>query len=225
MKCWGKLGKLMAAVLPVGASAIGAVVAIAMLAPFAALAQQAGSTLTQFSIAPFIGYRGGGSFTETTTGAKLKLDPAQSYGLVADIRVTPETEVELLWSRQRTQLKADVPVTVPLFHSNVDYYHIGGTYLLATEGVQPFFVATIGATRFSPQQAGFENDTKFSFGVGGGVRVPFGRHLGLRFEGRAYGTVLSNDSAVLCSGSTCLIHAEGTLLWQYEANAGVYFSF
>jgi len=219
-----KLSRLAAEVVWVR-TAMGAVVAVAMLAPIPALAQQANSNLTQFSIAPFIGYRGGGSFTEDTTGAKLKLDPAQSYGLVADIRVTRETEVELLWSRQRTQLKADVPVTVPLFYSNVDYYHIGGTFLFATEGVQPFFVATIGATRFSPQQAGLESDTKFSFGAGGGVRIPLTRNFGFRLEGRAYGTVLSNDSAVFCSGSNCLIHASGTLLWQYEANAGVYLAF
>jgi opacity protein-like surface antigen len=199
--------------------------AVAMVAPAPALAQQASSTLTQFSIAPFIGYRTGGSFTESTTGTKLKLDPAQSYGLVMDIRVTRETEVELLWSRQRTQLKADVPVTVPLFDSFVDYYHIGGTFLFATEGVQPFLVGTIGATRFSPQQAGLESDTKFSFGIGGGVRIPFTRNFGLRLEGRAYGTVLSNDSSVFCSGSSCLIHADGTWLWQYEANAGVYLAF
>ena len=224
MKCY-RILLAMAAGLRSTSIPIRVLAAIAMVAPLPALAQQASSPLTQFSIAPFIGYRGGGSFTETTTGAKLKLDPAQSYGLVADIRITRETEVELLWSRQRTQLKADVPVTVPLFNTYVDYYHIGGTFLFATEGVQPFFVATIGATRFSPQQAGFENDTKFSFGVGGGVRIPLARNFGLRFEGRAYGTVLSNDSSVLCSGSTCLIHADGTLLWQYEANAGVYLAF
>ena len=202
-----------------------AAVAVALIGPAPALAQQAGSALTQFSITPFIGYRAGGSFTEETTGAKLKLDPAQNYGLVADIRITYDTELELLWSRQRTQLKADVPVTVPLFYSHVDYYHIGGTYLFATEGVQPFLVGTIGATRFSPQQSGFESDTKFSFGLGGGMRIPLTRNFGFRLEGRAYGTVLSNDSAVFCSGSSCLIHASGTLLWQYEANAGVYLAF
>jgi opacity protein-like surface antigen len=225
MKCCRVFLALVPVLVSLPLRVLMVVAAIAMVAPLPALAQQASPPLTQFAIAPFIGYRGGGSFTETTTGAKLKLDPAQSYGLVADIRITRETEVELLWSRQRTQLKADVPVTVPLFHTYVDYYHIGGTFLFATEGVQPFFVATIGATRFSPQQAGFENDTKFSFGVGGGVRIPLARNFGLRFEGRAYGTVLSNDSSVLCSGATCLIHADGTLLWQYEANAGVYLAF
>lgn len=180
---------------------------------------------TQFSVTPFVGYRGGGSFTDATTGAKLKLDDAQTYGLAVDINVTQETEVELLWSRQRSKLKADAPVTVPLFDMHVDYFHIGGTYLFSTEGVQPFLVATIGVTRFDPQRSNFESDTKFSFGIGGGVRVPISRHFGFRFEGRAYGTVLSNDSDVLCVNSSCLIHADGTLLWQYEANAGVYLSF
>jgi hypothetical protein len=73
--------------------------------------------------------------------------------------------------------------------------------------------------------AGYQSATKFSFGVGGGVKVPFGRHLGLRFEARAYGTVLNNNSDVLCTGGNCLIHVSGTLLWQYEANAGIYLSF
>jgi hypothetical protein len=30
---------------------------------------------------------------------------------------------------------------------------------------------------------------------------------------------------VLCTSGNCLIHVSGTLLWQYEANAGVYLSF
>jgi hypothetical protein len=114
---------------------------------------------------------------------------------------------------------------VPFFDTYVDYFRIGGTYLFRTEGIQPFFVATIGATRFNPQQSRFEGDTKFSFGVGSGVRVPIIRNFGLRFEARAYGTVLSNDSDVLCANGRCLVHADGTLLWQYEANAGVYLSF
>jgi opacity protein-like surface antigen len=224
MRCGRKFLRWAAKVTPARIP-IGTLAAVAMLAPVLATAQDGSSELTQFSITPFIGYRGGGSFTETTTGANLKLDPAQSYGLVADIRVTRETEVELLWSRQHTQLKADSPVTIPLFHANIDYYHIGATYLFSTERIQPFLVGSIGATRFSPQQAGFESDTKFSIGVGGGVRVALTRNFGLRFEGRAYGTVLSNDSAVFCSGATCAIHVDGTMLWQYEANAGVYLAF
>ena len=180
---------------------------------------------TRFSIGPLIGYRGGGSFTESDTGTKLKLDAAQTYGLVADFRVTRETDVELLWSRQLSSLSADAPVHVPLFDVHVDYYHIGGTYRFSTEGLQPFFVATIGATRFAPQNSAFTNETKFSFGVGGGVLFPIGKHFGLRAEARAYGTVLDNDSAIMCNGATCLVHVDGTLMWQYEASAGVYLSF
>jgi opacity protein-like surface antigen len=189
--------------------------------PWALAAEQGNS----FSIGPLVGYRSGGSFDEAGTGANLKLDTAKSYGLVADFRVSPETEVELLWSHQSSQLKADVPVSVPLFDVDIDYIHLGGTYLFSSGRMQPFFAATLGATLFNPHRDGFDNETKFSFGVGGGVKMPLGRHFGLRAEARAYGTVLDGNSSILCSGGSCLINAAGTVLWQYEANAGVYLSF
>ena len=177
----------------------------------------------RFSITPFAGYRAGGSFTDSTTGEERKLDEAQNYGVVLDFNTTPDTEVELLWSSQRSEI--DLGASSSPLSLRVDYLHIGGTYLFAREGVRPFFVATIGATRFDPSAEGYDTETKFSFGMGGGVRVPLARHFGLRFEARAYGTVLSNDSESLCVNGRCLVNADGTLLWQYEANAGVYLAF
>lgn len=58
---------------------------------------------TRFSIAPFAGYRAGGSFTDANTGEERKLDESQNYGVAIDIDATPQTEVELLWSRQRSR--------------------------------------------------------------------------------------------------------------------------
>src|SRR4029077_10483740 len=108
---------------------------------------------------------------------------------------------------------------------NVGYYQIGASYLFTNEGIQPFMVATLGATYLSPQQSGYQNELKFSFGVGGGVKVPIGRHFGLRLEARAYGTVLDNNSSTICTNGSCVIHVSGSLMWQYEANAGVYIAF
>jgi hypothetical protein len=188
-------------------------------------AQEAGTAPTKFSIGAFVGYRGGGSGTDTTTGANYQLAPAKSYGLVADFNVAPDTQVELLWSQQNTHVQQTTPVNAQLFDVNIGYYQIGGVYLFTSEGVQPFMVASMGATYFSPQQGGYQNETKFSFGIGGGVKLPVGRHFGLRLEGRAYGTVLNNNSSVVCTSGSCLIHVSGNLMWQYEANAGVYLSF
>ena len=188
-------------------------------------AEDASTPPTKFSIGAFIGYRGGGQGTDSNTGAHYQLAPAQTYGVVADFRVSPDTEVEVLWSQQNTRVQQTSPVNTQLFDVNVGYYQIGGTYLFANDGVQPFMVATLGATYFSPQQPGYQNETKFSFGIGGGVKVPVGRHFGLRLEARAYGTVLDNNSSAVCTNGSCLIHVSGNLMWQYEANAGVYVSF
>jgi hypothetical protein len=191
----------------------------------AADAEDASAPLTKFSIGAFIGYRAGGQGTDTNTGAHFQLAPAQTYGLVADFRVSPDTEVEVLWSQQNTRVQQTSPVNTQLFDVNVGYYQIGASYLFTNEGVQPFMVATLGATYFSPQQTGYQNETKFSFGIGGGVKVPVGRHFGLRLEARAYGTVLDNNSSAVCTNGSCLIHVSGSLMWQYEANAGVYIAF
>jgi len=202
----------------------GAVV-LGLLACMSARAQDTVTPAPKFSIGAFVGYRGGGSGTDPTTGAEYQLAAAQSYGLVADFRVGPFTEVEVLWSQQNTRVQQTAPVNAQLFDVNVGYYQIGGTYLFTTEGVQPFMVASLGATYISPQQAGYQSETKFSFGIGGGVKLPIGRHFGLRLEARAYGTVLNNDSSAVCTNGSCLIHVSGNLMWQYEANAGVYLSF
>lgn len=205
--------------------AMAAVLAFGVLAFAPASAQDTGPQPTKFSIGAFIGYRGGGSGTDTSTGNAYQLASAQDYGLVADFRVSPDTEVEVLWSQQNTHLQQTSPVNAQLFDVNVGYYQIGGTYLFTREGIQPFMVATLGATYLSPQQPGYQNETRFSFGIGGGVRLPVGRHFGLRLEARAYGTVLNNDSSAVCTNGSCLIHVSGNLMWQYEANAGVYVSF
>ena len=178
---------------------------------------------TRFSIAPFAGYRAGGSFSDVTTGEELKLGESQNYGVVVDILTQPDGEIELLWSRQRPELDTGAGTTP--FSLRVDYFHVGGTYLFPTDVVKPFFVATIGATRFDPEAEGYDSETRFSFGFGGGVRVPILRNFGLRFEARAYGTVMNNDSQALCANGRCLVDVDGTLLWQYEANAGVYLAF
>ena len=204
---------------------VAAVLALGVLASAPASAEDASAPQTKFSIGAFVGYRGGGQGTDTNTGASYQLASAQTYGLVADFRVSPETEVEVLWSQQNTRVQQTAPVNAQLFDVNVGYYQIGGSYLFTQEGVQPFMVATLGATYFSPQQPGYQNETKFSFGIGGGVKLPVGRHFGLRVEVRAYGTVLNNNSSAVCTSGSCLIHVSGNLMWQYEANAGVYLSF
>jgi hypothetical protein len=52
--------------------------------------------------------------------------------------------------------------------------------------------------------------------------VPLGKHVGLRFEVRGYGTLINNDSALFCSDNVgCVATINGDALYQGEALAGL----
>ena len=93
---------------------------------------------------------------------------------------------------------------------------------------RPFMVATLGAAHFSPGGKG-SSETYFAFSIGGGWKLWPTRRLGLRLEGRFYGSLLDSDSNIFCtsapSNSGCLIRTRGQLLWQWEMNAGAVFRF
>lgn len=202
-----------------------ALLLFALLACAKANAQDATPAPPKFSFGGFIGYRGGGSGTDTSTGNGYELAAAKSFGAFVDYLLAPDTAVEVLWSQQNTHVEQNSPVSAQLFDVRVGYYQAGGMFLFTPSGIQPYIVGSVGATYISPQQSGYDSETKFSFGVGGGVKLPVGRHFGVRVEARAYGTVLNNNSSAVCTNGSCLIHVSGSLMWQYEANAGVYLSF
>jgi hypothetical protein len=58
-------------------------------------------------ITPFAGFRFGGGFEDNTTGLDLDVDEGESFGLILDVRATHETEYELFYSVQKTELQGD----------------------------------------------------------------------------------------------------------------------
>jgi hypothetical protein len=86
-------------------------------------------------------------------------------------------------------------------------------------------VATIGASRFEPDNSEYDSETFFSFSIGGGYKMAVTPRVGLRLEGRALGSFVSSDSAVFCrsgdGSSGCLIAVSGNLVWQWEMSAGL----
>ena len=180
----------------------------------------------QFEITPFAGYRFGGDFQDSGTGFGLDIDDSESYGVVLGMSVSPETQVEFLYSHQATEIKPTGPFSAAsLTNLDMDYYHFGGTYIWDhKKDLRPFIQATLGATHLNPDRAGLGSETRFSFGIGGGVKYFFTKHLGLRLDARALGTVLNSNSAIFCSGG-CTIAVQGSTLWQFEGGLGVIFAF
>jgi opacity protein-like surface antigen len=185
-------------------------------------------------ITPFAGYTGGGEFTAsgdsgtgTTTSTTLKVDETSSYGIMVDINQPDGSQIELYYSRQPTRLKAqnDLFSGNPLFDLDIDYIHIGGTYGTATGKVKPFVVGTLGATYMSPKGEGLDSVTKFSLSLGGGVKLFFTDHVGLRLEGRWFGNFFDGSGSAFCSNGSCAIKVQGDVFSQFVANAGLILAF
>ncbi len=112
---------------------------------------------------------------------------------------------------------------------DVQYLHLGGTYLFDRSGEsQPYFVATIGATRRVPSCIYTSSATFFSFAAGGGYKYFPDKHLGFRLDGRFIGTFIDSSSNIFCQsdqGGICIINTAGKILYQFEIFAGVVFRF
>jgi opacity protein-like surface antigen len=181
----------------------------------------------QFEITPFAGHTWGGEFTDSVTGNTLKVDETANYGLMVDVEKDDRSQYELYMSRQSTQLKTDGGLFTgkPLFDLDIWYVHIGGTYTEAEGRMKPFVAGGLGVTYMDPKGPGLSAETKFSFNLGVGVKLQATEHIGLRLEGRWFGTLFNGGGSVFCSNGACALNVQGDLFSQFVANAGVSFAF
>jgi opacity protein-like surface antigen len=202
--------------------------AMALIAAFFPVSAIAGN----FEITPFAGYTMGGEFNDAVTGKSLSFDDTSSYGIMVDFKQPADKEggeswIELYYSRQQTRLKADQGPFFgdPLFDVDIEYYHLGGTYGQATGTVKPFVVGTLGATHMTPKGDGLHSETKFSLSLGGGVKLYLTERVGLRLDGRWFGTFFNGSGSAFCSSGACAINVQGDLFSQFVANAGLIIAF
>ncbi len=190
--------------------------------------------LRGIEITPFAGYVLGGSFSNDddtdTNDQDVDLDDAASYGLIVNWPAEANTEWEIYLSRQSTSLELDslfAPDDDALADLDITFLQAGGTYLFEGDKARPYIVATVGASRFEPDDSAFDSETFFAFGLGGGVKVAPTSRLGLRLEGRVLGSVVNSDSAVFCrsgpAANGCLVAVSGSVVWQWEVLAGLVF--
>jgi hypothetical protein len=178
--------------------------AVALLLLAAATATADEDSAGRFELTPFAGYGFGGDFEDVETGAELEFDEAGTFGVIFDITADATTQWEVLYLQQSTQLDTGALfVAEPILDVDVHYLHGGGTYVLDGDRV--------------------------SFSLGAGLRFLPGKRIGLRLEGRWFGTFVDSDSEVFCQtgGSTnvCAVKVEGSLINQWHGFVGVTFRF
>ncbi len=178
-----------------------------------------------FEITPFAGYMAGGGFKDPIDDSDRDLESEVDYGLFLNMNAgSPDRQYELLYSRQGTRIEGATPIDLA-----VQYLQIGGIVNFTdVQPVVPYFGLTVGATRFSPD-GDLDDETRFSFSVGGGAKVPITEHIGLRFDARAFVTVMNSDSEFFCrsvaGAASCRIAVDSSTMVQYSATLGVIAAF
>jgi hypothetical protein len=197
-----------------------------------------------FEATVLYGHRFGGSFESTDTFLTpappdpptlepVKRDVADdnSIGIILNWEANEGGYYELLYSKQSSQLEgmAPTPITngVAPFDLSVEYLHIGGVLEFGEPHwrVVPYFALTVGGTRLKPERPSGDSESEFSLSMGGGVKVPFNRYIGLRLDVRAFGTWLDSGSEVFCSSSngtrSCDVRVHGDSFIQGQIALGV----
>jgi len=211
--------------------AVSIVVALVVMScPLAA--QNPPEPLLGIEITPHVGYRTSIHFiTEPGVDGvtnRVSLDSGPSRGVAVGVRYNDGDVVEFRWARQDTHLNVVGPV-VPLFRQRVtlDQFHMDCSHEYVVDEwplwARPFIMASVGATRVSSTD-GSPSFTRFSFGIGGGVKVfPF-RRFGFKFQAEWVPLWVNPEVRALC-GYGCVIFLSGRLAHQGEVTISPVFRF
>lgn len=213
-----------------GRRACGTSALLVLLGSAAAHGQEPGwQEIPRYSLTPFGGYTFGGQFKDEDDSLKVEVDDAAHVGLIFNIRESANTQWEVFYARQSSEADTTEVAAAPAVDLDVQYLHIGGTYVADGDRARPFLAATVGATRFDPDPLAFESENYFSFGLGAGWHFQASDRLGFRLEGRILGTLLRSDSALFCETgpdeNICALAADGDFYWQFQTSLGAVFRF
>jgi hypothetical protein len=180
----------------------------------------------RFDFTPFMGYRTSMSFPVerhvTGTNPRVVADASPSYGASFGVRLREEDLVEARWARQDSYVHSeDITPQPPRQRMILDQLHGDFSHEPFVEDwpswAKPFVLASVGATHVSSSTN--INFTRFSFGIGGGIRLYASRHLGFKIQAE-WLPVYAEPQVVFICGGGCIVHVGGTLASQGEVFVG-----
>ena len=194
-----------------------------LLVPAATFAQPG-----RFELTPVAGYRLDGDFDARSSDAfdpnlNVKVDASAIYGVLFDIPLSRNWQVEILANRQQSKFVVDHGLlTSSTTLGDVDLTIVQAGFLLQWgEGqVSPFVTAAAGLTRIEPKFNELASDDRFSASLGGGVKIFFSDNVGLRLEARGYWTDLGSNFRGRYNR-----YDSGNGLYQGEGSAGLIIAF
>ena len=184
----------------------------------------------RFDLTPFVGYRTGMSLSIQPyvqgTNPRVVLEPSPSYGLAFGLRIHEDDLVEFRWARQSSYAHVEgtnvayshQSVTLDQFHGDFSHEYTIDEW---RSWAKPFVMLSVGGTRVSGSGSDF---TRFSFGIGGGLRFYASRHVGFKVQAEWLPLVVDPQVVFVCGGG-CVVHVGGTLSSQGEVIIGPMFRF
>jgi hypothetical protein len=127
----------------------------------------------------------------------VSVSSSGSYGLLLDIAVTQRFKFEILLSRQVGSFEDTdglfgeqpggfvEPGERDLLNVNVLHYHGGLVWELGRGSTREYIAAGAGVSRIEPSLP-LPDEGRFSFNVGGGVKIRFAERIGLRLDARFF---------------------------------------
>jgi hypothetical protein len=213
-------------------SAIRIVSILNVLAGLLSFSALACSAQDRFEIQPFAGYKYGGGVDVASNPLgihRINVDSSVAYGVTATFNPTARLGLEFLWDRQPTNAtgKFSGGGTYPTkIGFTMDQYH--GDFLYSftdhLSKLEPFLLVGFGA---SNMHGGGSSTTKFSFGLGGGVKYFMTRHIGFRVQARYTPTyAYSTSGGVWCNWwGYCWVVPNDHFIQQGDVTGGVVFRF
>jgi hypothetical protein len=187
---------------------------------------QAQAKPLRFDLTPSAAYRTGMSFAIPTQVAgsnfRVVFASSPSYGIALGMRLDEEDLVEFRWARQDTYMHLeDVTQRSPKQRVTLDQFHGDFTheYMLDEwpSWARPFVIGSVGATHVVGPRDSF---TRFSFGLGTGIKIFANRHLGFKFQAEWLPIWVTPEVNGFVCGGGCVIRFGGSLSSQGEFSVG-----
>jgi hypothetical protein len=171
------------------------------------------------------GFRDGGSFVDTATDRKVRLDGSGMFAASLDLGLDGTRQLQFHVSQQRSDLQlssatgaSSGTTRLPL---TVTYLHLGGTnFFDGPIGRGPYVLGGIGATLLRPGTSEYATELRPSINLGLGYQLPLSERVALRFEARGYFTLVDSSGGLFCDGG-CTLSIRGDGFTQGDAQIGV----
>ncbi|NOX18729.1 MAG: porin family protein [Chlorobi bacterium] len=164
-----------------------------------------------------------------TSAGDLNIKNDAHYGVAMSYNIDRRMGMEISYNYSPTSMSLKTypgGFTKQLFNVSIHYIQGAALYYAKRGKVQPYGLFSIGAAWISPDSNIYSTEVRMAFGIGGGVKIFFNPHIGLRLQGRLLAPLFYSGGAIFCGTGGCGWGiSAGSYLIQGEISAGLVFAF